>query len=357
MNKDIVEFLADFKSDSNRIFTHVSMISPNSRFVIDGDNIEEFMETYSSLLFEHGGDFVAGIAERYQECLPILVDVDISFENDGNIDINRKLYTENEVKKLIQIYNKTLKSIIKNIKDQDLVAFVLEKPHPVIVGTKVKGAGFHIHYPKIWLRKMDHEVHLLPRVIERVKQEKIFDSLKIPIADKSTLIDTTYVNKCWLMYGSRKDPSQYPYTLTNIYNHKLEPISLFEAVNNYPIHTVDGEEIKYEKDFEDRKRGNLKTNPLGRNGIFSEMKTINTDEYLTDKGRFPANIIHDGSEEVLNIFSGIGTTLKPACEPIVLARKPIVEDTIALNVLKYGTGGLNIDDCHPRPIRCRARRS
>ena len=248
MNKEIAEYLADFKSDSNRIFTHVSMISPNSRFVIDGDNIEEFLELYSSLLLEKGEDFVAGIAERYQECLPILVDIDISFENDGNIDVNRKLYTDNEVKKLVQIYNKTLKSIIKNVKDQDLVAFVLEKPHPVIVGTKVKGAGFHIHYPKIWLKKMDHEVHLLPRIIERVKQEKIFDSLKVPIADKSTLIDTTYVNKCWLMYGSRKDPSQFPYQLTNIYNHKLESISLYDAVNNYPIYDIDGQVIEYKKD-------------------------------------------------------------------------------------------------------------
>ena len=248
MNKEIAEYLADFKSDSNRIFTHVSMISPNSRFVIDGDNIEEFLELYSSLLLEKGEDFVAGIAERYQECLPILVDIDISFENDGNIDVNRKLYTDNEVKKLVQIYNKTLKSIIKNVKDQDLVAFVLEKPHPVIFGTKVKGAGFHIHYPKIWLKKMDHEVHLLPRIIERVKQEKIFDSLKVPIADKSTLIDTTYVNKCWLMYGSRKDPSQFPYQLTNIYNHKLESISLYDAVNNYPIYDIDGQVIEYKKD-------------------------------------------------------------------------------------------------------------
>jgi hypothetical protein len=37
--------------------------------------------------------------------------------------------------------------------------------------------------------------------------------------------------------------------------------------------------------------------------------------------------------------------LKPANEPIVLARKPISESTIAENVLKHGTGGLNIDAC------------
>ncbi len=40
----------------------------------------------------------------------------------------------------------------------------------------------------------------------------------------------------------------------------------------------------------------------------------------------------------------IHTALKPAYEPIILARKP-VEGTIAQNVLKYGVGGLNIDGC------------
>ena len=42
-------------------------------------------------------------------------------------------------------------------------------------------------------------------------------------------------------------------------------------------------------------------------------------------------------------WQGWGTALKPALEPIVVARKPI-EGTVANNVLKWGTGGLNIDE-------------
>lgn len=42
-------------------------------------------------------------------------------------------------------------------------------------------------------------------------------------------------------------------------------------------------------------------------------------------------------------WRGFGTALKPANEPILLARKPISEKTVAANVLKWGTGGLNID--------------
>lgn len=43
-------------------------------------------------------------------------------------------------------------------------------------------------------------------------------------------------------------------------------------------------------------------------------------------------------------WSGWGTALKPAVEPIVVARKPL-EGTVAANVLKYGTGAINIDGC------------
>ena len=44
-------------------------------------------------------------------------------------------------------------------------------------------------------------------------------------------------------------------------------------------------------------------------------------------------------------WDGWGTALKPAHEPIVLARKPLSEPTIAANVLTHGCGGINVDGC------------
>ena len=44
-------------------------------------------------------------------------------------------------------------------------------------------------------------------------------------------------------------------------------------------------------------------------------------------------------------WDGWGTALKPACEFFTLARKPLSEKTVAANVLKWGTGGINIDGC------------
>ena len=49
--------------------------------------------------------------------------------------------------------------------------------------------------------------------------------------------------------------------------------------------------------------------------------------------------------EAAKQWDGWGTALKPSCEFFTLCRKPLSEKTIAANVLKWGTGGINIDGC------------
>lgn len=55
-------------------------------------------------------------------------------------------------------------------------------------------------------------------------------------------------------------------------------------------------------------------------------------------------------------WQGWGTALKPALEPITVARKPLV-GTVAANVLAHGTGGINVDGCRvgteARPVMVR----
>lgn len=68
--------------------------------------------------------------------------------------------------------------------------------------------------------------------------------------------------------------------------------------------------------------------------------TDNHINFVENKERF-IPIETKGSSE----WEGWGTALKPAVEPIVVARKPLSEKNVALNVLKWGTGGINIDEC------------
>lgn len=48
------------------------------------------------------------------------------------------------------------------------------------------------------------------------------------------------------------------------------------------------------------------------------------------------------------VVDGLGTALKPALEPITMARKPLI-GTVAANVIAFGTGALNINDCRVEP--------
>jgi site-specific DNA-methyltransferase (adenine-specific) len=64
----------------------------------------------------------------------------------------------------------------------------------------------------------------------------------------------------------------------------------------------------------------------------------------TYETRLKSSQITAPATEAAKQWEGWGTALKPALEPITVARKPLI-GTVAENVLEHGTGGLNIDGC------------
>lgn len=71
----------------------------------------------------------------------------------------------------------------------------------------------------------------------------------------------------------------------------------------------------------------------------------NTDKSMHKQEGFAASRekTFDITSAASAAWDGWGTALKPANEPIVLARKPISEKNVAANVLRWGTGALNIE--------------
>lgn len=59
-------------------------------------------------------------------------------------------------------------------------------------------------------------------------------------------------------------------------------------------------------------------------------------------------LITEPSTDEARQWQGWGTALKPALEPITVARKPF-KGTVAANVLEWGTGAINIDGCRINP--------
>jgi DNA modification methylase len=73
----------------------------------------------------------------------------------------------------------------------------------------------------------------------------------------------------------------------------------------------------------------------GKGNPMSSLGTMHDDDWKSDSEYMETK----GTSE----WEGWGTALKPALEPITVARKPLSEKTVAENVLKWGTGGINID--------------
>ena len=72
-------------------------------------------------------------------------------------------------------------------------------------------------------------------------------------------------------------------------------------------------------------------------------KQAHTNFGQLDAERF---VYSNPATEEAQEWEGFGTALKPSVEPAILARKPLEAGlTIAQNVLKYGTGAINIDAC------------
>ena len=92
----------------------------------------------------------------------------------------------------------------------------------------------------------------------------------------------------------------------------------------------------------DKKFGNERE-VVGEGGtmpIQSGGKRNTEDSSKFEKFERKTQTITKGNSE----WEGWGTALKPAHEPIVMARKPLSEKTIVDNVLEWGTGGINIDE-------------
>lgn len=70
----------------------------------------------------------------------------------------------------------------------------------------------------------------------------------------------------------------------------------------------------------------------------------NVLDFSTGRPQSEVKVLGAPATDAARQWQGWGTALKPALEPITVARKPLV-GTVVVNVLAHGTGALNIDGC------------
>lgn len=260
------------------INTHVSLVKPKGRYQFNRQTLEEFWEYYCDLISREENP-VIGIAEISQQYLPVLADIDLQLKDDGeNENEIHALYTEDQLRIIVEIYQSVLRQIVDGCTDDDLLCAVLEKDMYIKVknDTTYLKHGFHLHFPNCFMNKVDQETQLIPRVKKELEESKIFDTLGI--ANSGDVIDKNACKVPWLLYGSRKNEENEPYKITKVFNSNQEIIPPVKAFKNYQIFDEKEQLIPVKKNVEYYMPRILSILPYGRTvkeirkGLISPLK-------------------------------------------------------------------------------------
>lgn len=210
MTDDIHLFMSSHRTDQSRP-THVSLFFPKGRYMIEGSDLEHFWRVYG----ESYGRLRLGIAECLQDpVLPVIVDVDLRQEDTGS---NESLYTKEHVEFLVATYQSVLKEILEDVKDEQLMCFVMEKQsyREMKHGKSFVKNGYHLHFPFLFFDRFVHDQVLLPKIRQICKK----NGNKVPTCVKNpeNVVDRAYCRGMgipWLCYGSSKDHDRLPYEVT-----------------------------------------------------------------------------------------------------------------------------------------------
>lgn len=232
--KDELNILLKENYVHDTFMTHVSLIQPKGKYNLNRSVLSRFWNLYCKLV--EVGDETLGIAEHPTNYSAIRVDVDLKFRIEEEVK-ETHLYTDKFVESLISTFQSILKEIVVDIKPEQLYCILLEKPiYKTDIEDQYKN-GFHLHFPHLFLSKIDQEIHIFPKVKKYLDESTeigtYFNEFSTKLWNTDTkidsIIDSASLKNCWLLYGSRKDTTLDTYTISKIYNENLQLITLEDA--------------------------------------------------------------------------------------------------------------------------------
>ena len=309
MNPSIEKILKQNYVDG-ALHTHVSMVQPRGKFQFNRHNLEEFWDSYSEK-FKSETEPILGIAEKPQHYLPVLADIDIKIKDEGNYDFGDHIYTIEQAHKVIEIYQSVLRNIVEQCTEDNLMCILLEKNiYYITTGDNMYAKnGFHLHFPNLFLNKIDQEVNLIPRVQELLKKYKVFSNLGIE--NSADVVDKACCKVPWLMYGSRKTEAMDAYKITKIFNSDRVEMTLEEAFKNYKLYDINEKPLNITDRIVEYLPRIMSIIPFGRitsemkSGIISPLKEKIADERIKEKKHIKVSTEEalKLSKELLNMVS------------------------------------------------------
>jgi len=270
MDTDLWSFVTKFR-ESTDSYNFTSQIAEyHGKFKFERKDLDKFWSTYCDI-FNNNKGMISGMAEKPRDYQPLLVDVDLEIRYDEDEKLDEKLYTIDEVKEVIKVYQKVIKETVKEWKPRNCVCYLLEKNNPYVDKDKIKG-GFHLHFPRLWIRTCDHDLHILPRIIKYLNEEKPKLFKRLNEVNTGNLIDKGITKKHWLLYGSRKAINKGSYMFTKAFDCNVNEITLGESLSGYKLLNAFEEELDFSENPEYYLPRILSTQPNGQTTI-TYMKT------------------------------------------------------------------------------------
>ena len=228
--------------------SHVSMTEPLGSFNFKRDQLDPFLDSYCQVvnkLIDNDSEFPLGIAEKTQIYMSVIVDADLKVEETDDIvlykgeDGRDHIYSPEQVEQSVSAYQSVLRGIVEDCTDEQLTCCLLEKEiYKINTGVSEKKKtylknGFHLHFPYLFLKKSDQNIHLLPRVKDLIKGTDLFANLGYE--DSSSIFDSGVYTVPWLMYGCVKEVGKKPYLLSKIFNAEGHRITIDKAFRKYQL--------------------------------------------------------------------------------------------------------------------------
>lgn len=230
---EFLSFLSNRRVYGDCTFTHTGLDTlMKGKYDISDGQLYEFNTLYTSAL---EGGLPMSLTEKHKEISPLLVDLDLLFEQEIGLV---RIIKEQNIVSLYQIYILVLSHLFgDSIPDHLKDAYVFMKPCPVHHNGNIKD-GIHIIFPKLVI-KTDVQLTIREYVVKECKESKLFTIIGCKNSVEDIVDEAVVKRNNWLMYGSSK-------TGNNAYDlaYRLSWDSENGSVSNLNVDELEGPSVE-----------------------------------------------------------------------------------------------------------------
>jgi P4 family phage/plasmid primase-like protien len=196
------------KTGKNIPWTHSMTYEPYGAYDIPENMYSKFLKLYEDAIM---AGYAPHITEKHKEYGPIVIDLDFKQSKENS----KRYYTTATIVNIIKLYNRVIKKFL-SVYNNSMDAYALEKKQPSLRKGEYHD-GLHIVYPYI-CTKPSLQMLMRKEFLKLAEENDIFK--KIPLEnDLDDVFDKNVIYHVgWMMYGSRKNTSSFPYYVTHIYS-------------------------------------------------------------------------------------------------------------------------------------------